>query len=453
MNEPVATVEPNRDNADKTLRPADAGPAAPGKRGQSPFVRSTLRAVPAKWGLSPFPAAGDRPLHLCQRVAAAGRFHDPPRTGPRRLRRGLLRHQRRRQGSRAEAHPPQLGGRAPRHSPLPQPETPQPAGSTTSARTTQGDKWVVMEYVTGQRAGRAIAAHPRACRPDEAMAWLDGIGAGVAYLHDHGIVHRDLKPGNIFSEDGVVKVGDYGLSKFISCSRRSGQTESVGTVHYMAPEVANGRYGKEIDIYALGVVLFEMLTGRVPFEGESVGEVLMKHLTAVPDVSVLAEPFRSVVARALEKDPAPLRLGGRDARRFAPSFAAAGADAGVAAGTNQPAPVCRDGRAGVPTRAGKGDSPHLCGAPSGRAPTEGWSRQMGTVPFSAGPGRQSAAAGHRTGRRGADLCGRAEGLPQRAEELERVEPKRADEARPDRAGLASGRWPRSVPGSASCYCC
>jgi len=167
----------------------------------------------------------------------------------------------------------------------------------------QGDKWVVMEYVTGQRLEEAIAAHPSGMPIDDTMAWLDGIGAGVAYLHDHGIVHRDLKPGNIFSEEGLVKVGDYGLSKFISCSRRSGQTESVGTVHYMAPEVANGRYGKEIDIYALGVVLFEMLTGRVPFEGESVGEVLMKHLTAVPDVSALAEPFRSVVARALEKDP------------------------------------------------------------------------------------------------------------------------------------------------------
>ena len=126
----------------------------------------------------------------------------------------------------------------------------------------------------------------------------------MGYLHEHGIVHRDLKPGNIFCDEGVVKVGDYGLSKFISCSRRSGHTESVGTVHYMAPEVANGRYGKEIDIYALGVILYEMLTGRVPFEGESIGEVLMKHLTAKPDVSMLAEPYRSVVARAMEKDPA-----------------------------------------------------------------------------------------------------------------------------------------------------
>lgn len=167
-----------------------------------------------------------------------------------------------------------------------------------------GDTWVVMEYVSGQCLADAIEARPQGMPVEEAMAWFHGIGAGVAYLHDRGIVHRDLKPANIFSDEGVVKVGDYGLSKFISCSRRSGQTESVGTVHYMAPEVANGRYGKEIDVYALGIVLFEILTGRVPFEGESVGEVLMKHLTAQPDLAVLAEPYRSVVARALEKDPA-----------------------------------------------------------------------------------------------------------------------------------------------------
>jgi hypothetical protein len=133
---------------------------------------------------------------------------------------------------------------------------------------------------------------------------MRGMCGGVAYLHDHGIVHRDLKPGNIFFDEGTVKIGDYGLAKFISCSRRSGQTESVGTVHYMAPEIANGRYGREIDTYALGIILFEMLTGRVPFEGESVGEVLMKHLTAEPDLSALHEPYRDIVRRALAKDPA-----------------------------------------------------------------------------------------------------------------------------------------------------
>jgi len=168
----------------------------------------------------------------------------------------------------------------------------------------QGDTWVVMEYVSGGSLEDALARNPDGLPVDEALGWFHGVAAAIGYLHDRGIVHRDLKPGNVFVDEGIVKVGDYGLAKFISCSRRSGQTESVGTVHYMAPEVANGRYGKEIDIYALGIMLYEMLTGRVPFDGESVGEVLMKHLTAQPELDRVSEPYRSVIARALEKDPA-----------------------------------------------------------------------------------------------------------------------------------------------------
>ena len=167
----------------------------------------------------------------------------------------------------------------------------------------RGDNWVVMEYVSGESLEDVLARHPNGLPLDEALVWFHGIAAGVAYLHDRGIVHRDLKPGNIFNDDGQVKIGDYGLSKFISASRRSGQTESVGTVHYMAPEIANGRYGKEIDLYALGVILYELLSGQVPFEGESVGEVLMKHLTAEPDVSRIPEAYRGIVARSLAKDP------------------------------------------------------------------------------------------------------------------------------------------------------
>lgn len=166
-----------------------------------------------------------------------------------------------------------------------------------------GDHWVVMEFISNECLDLIMDQNRKGLPAAEALHWFHGIAAGVAYLHNHGIVHRDLKPGNVFSEDGRIAIGDYGLSKFISCSRRSGHTESIGTIHYMAPEVANGRYGKEIDIYALGIILYELLTGCVPFEGESVGEVLMKHLTALPDVSMLAEPYRSVVMKALEKDP------------------------------------------------------------------------------------------------------------------------------------------------------
>jgi hypothetical protein len=166
-----------------------------------------------------------------------------------------------------------------------------------------GDSWVVMEYVAGDSLEAVLERHPNGLPREEVLSWFRGIAAGVCYLHNHGIVHRDLKPGNIFCDEGIVKIGDYGLSKFISASRRSGQTESVGTVHYMAPEIGNGRYGKEIDIYALGIILYEMLTGHVPFEGESVGEVLMKHLTAEPNLEGVEEPYRSAIAKTLTKSP------------------------------------------------------------------------------------------------------------------------------------------------------
>ncbi len=167
-----------------------------------------------------------------------------------------------------------------------------------------GEQWVIMEYVAGKSLADVLEEHPTGLPTADVHRWLKGIAAGVGYLHDKGIVHRDLKPGNLFLEDGVVKVGDYGLSKFITASRRSGQTESVGTVHYMAPEICKGKYDREIDIYAAGVILYEILSGDVPFDGESVGEILMKHLTAQPDVARLPAPYDRIAARALAKDPA-----------------------------------------------------------------------------------------------------------------------------------------------------
>src|SRR5205085_12103266 len=76
------------------------------------------------------------------------------------------------------------------------------------------------------------------------------------------------------------------------------------TVHYMAPEISTGNYNKQIDTYAAGVILYEVLTGQVPFDGESAGEILMKHLTAPPDLARLPAEWVPVVAKALAKNPA-----------------------------------------------------------------------------------------------------------------------------------------------------
>ncbi|MEN0111809.1 MAG: serine/threonine-protein kinase, partial [Planctomycetota bacterium] len=172
-----------------------------------------------------------------------------------------------------------------------------------------GDQWVVMEYVGGESLADAIERQPAGLPIDDALAWFRGTAAGVAHLHDAGIVHRDLKPANVYLEVGDapiwqrVKVGDCGLSKFMTASRRSGQTESIGTVHYMAPEIASGRYGREVDLYALGVILYELLVGVPPFEGESVAEVLFKHVSAEPDLGRVPAPYRPAIAAALAKDP------------------------------------------------------------------------------------------------------------------------------------------------------
>jgi hypothetical protein len=212
-----------------------------------------------------------------------------------------------------------------------------------------GDHWVVMEYVAGESLSTVLSRHPSGLPTELAQQWFLALARAVGYLHDHGIVHRDLKPGNIFLENGSLKVGDYGLSKFISGSQRNAQTQSVGTVHYMAPEISTGNYNKGIDIYAAGVILYEMLTGRVPFDGESAGEILMKHLTTPPDLSKVPKEFVAVVGKALCKNPAHRyasmaemahaveAIGGRPARVAVP--VAAVAAVAVVKGVPEPVPV------------------------------------------------------------------------------------------------------------------
>jgi len=167
--------------------------------------------------------------------------------------------------------------------------------------TPSGEMWLVMEYVLGESLAQVLSRHPKGLTEPLIKEWFGSLSRAVAHLHDRGVVHRDLKPANIFIEAGVLKVGDYGLCKSVSTSQR--QSRTVGTVHYMAPEVSTGNYTQSIDIYACGVILHEMLTGILPFDGESDGEILMKHMTATPDLRIVPDAFRPVIAKALDKNP------------------------------------------------------------------------------------------------------------------------------------------------------
>ncbi|MBN1361708.1 MAG: protein kinase [Sedimentisphaerales bacterium] len=168
----------------------------------------------------------------------------------------------------------------------------------------QGRPFVIMEYVSGPSLSDLLKEAPGGLGTQKAAFFLREIAKGLSYLHECGIVHRDLKPSNIFYENGYVKIGDYGLTKAISTSHHVSHTITVGTVHYMAPEIGAGRYDRSVDIYAMGVLLYEMLTGQVPFLGASPAEILMKHLSAAPDLTHIEEPFRRVICRAMAKDPA-----------------------------------------------------------------------------------------------------------------------------------------------------
>ena len=117
----------------------------------------------------------------------------------------------------------------------------------------------------------------------EALHFITQIMKALAHAHSRGIIHRDIKPQNIMVlRDGSVKVADFG----IACLANSANTltqEALGAVHYMSPEQARGdRTDARSDIYSAGVVLYEMLTGRLPFEGDSAVSVAIQHLSSVP---------------------------------------------------------------------------------------------------------------------------------------------------------------------------
>ncbi len=170
-------------------------------------------------------------------------------------------------------------------------------------RDTDGVLWIVMEYIRGPSLQDVIAEYPGGLQPEQAVYLLRELAIGLSDLHNAGIVHRDLKPSNVFFDGGRLKIGDYSLSKTIASHQQSQHTITVGTVHYMAPEISLGRYDKTVDIYALGVIFYELLTGQPPHTGDTVGEVLMKHLHSDVNTELIDEPYHDLVLRSMNRDP------------------------------------------------------------------------------------------------------------------------------------------------------
>ena len=231
--------------------------------------------------------------------------------------------------------------------------------------------YMAMEYVDGQSLAELLAASPK-LPLDTALAITSEAAAGLGFAHANGMVHRDVKPGNIMlTTDGEVKVADFGIARALDGGESLTQTGNVmGTAAYFSPEQARGEdVDRRSDLYSLGVVLFEMVTGQRPFSGSSPVSIAYKHVGEAPPAPTaidgsLPPAVDSLLANLLAKDPAH-RYGDADELRtelqrvaagqtplapVAVRQAAAAAPRGGAGGSGEATAVIQSNRHGPPRR-------------------------------------------------------------------------------------------------------
>ncbi|WP_279282053.1 Stk1 family PASTA domain-containing Ser/Thr kinase [Enterococcus gallinarum] len=173
-----------------------------------------------------------------------------------------------------------------------------------------GMQYLVMEYVKGMDLKRYIQTH----YPVPYLQIVDivqQILSAVALAHQHRIIHRDLKPQNILiNEEGVVKITDFGIAIALSETSITQTNSMLGSVHYLSPEQARGSMAtNQSDIYAIGIILYEMLTGKVPFDGESAVTIALKHFQdEIPSIRIydknVPQSLENVVLKATAKEQA-----------------------------------------------------------------------------------------------------------------------------------------------------
>ena len=176
----------------------------------------------------------------------------------------------------------------------------------------RSEHYLVMEYIQGRTLREVLEkAAPDLLPTDEALRITIQICEALAYCHEHGVFHRDIKPENIMLlDDGNIKIIDFGVALLEGARRVTwrGLSGTVGTPDYMSPEQLRGERGTaSSDIYSVGAMLYELLTGHVPFEGENVFAVMNQHMTQDPPSILQFNPnispaLATVVMRAIRRD-------------------------------------------------------------------------------------------------------------------------------------------------------
>ena len=169
--------------------------------------------------------------------------------------------------------------------------------------------YIVMELIEGITLKQYMQKRGGKLNWKEALHFITQIMKGLSHAHSRGIIHRDIKPHNIMVlRDGSVKVTDFGIARLMSNSQSTMTQEALGSVHYISPEQARGsRIDARSDIYSAGVVLYEMLTGRLPYEGENPVAVAIQHINSIPlspreiDSSI-PEAIEEITMKAMASD-------------------------------------------------------------------------------------------------------------------------------------------------------
>ena len=172
-----------------------------------------------------------------------------------------------------------------------------------------GNYYIVMEYIEGQTLKSLIKRRGSLTLP-EVIDIMTQLTSGIAHAHEKGIIHRDIKPQNILIlDDGLIKIADFGIAQALNSTELTETNSVMGSVHYLPPEQANGA-GSTVksDIYSLGILMYELLIGKVPFKGENAVEIAIKQMKdPIPSVCDIKEDIpqavENIILKATAKNP------------------------------------------------------------------------------------------------------------------------------------------------------